>query len=176
MADVSTDVELGEVALILALVGLGGYALYKVAGSIGDYFKDSLDVTSVGKIPGVTGATQKQACAPKIASENLPAGGSTIWSCGSDFDYAKECGDVVQVRHSFWGQLWGTPVTYKTIPRDSYVRPSGGVVNPQFACCYAIEAPASARGGTPCCGGKQTPKCSTPGCAFCEEVSTGAFG
>lgn len=131
------DFELGEILAILLVLAIGGYVLYRGAS---DWFKSALCISKVGTIPGVTGATQAQACAPKIAATNLPEGGSIIWTCASDatqFDYAKACGDVVQVRHSFWGQLTGTPVTYATIARGSYARPSGGIVNPQFACCYS---------------------------------------
>jgi len=156
MADIGEDFELGEVIVILGAVGLGVYLLYKLGGSISDYFKKSLCLSNVGAIPGVTGATEAQSKAPQIAAQNLPAGGSVIWSAGadcSDFDYAKPCGDVVQVRHSFWGQLTGTPVTYTTVPRDSYVRPAGGTTNPAFACCYGCTIPASAAGFPACCGG-----------------------
>ena len=161
MADVGEDVELGEVLLILAAVGIGGYFVYKF---VSGYFKSATCILNVGAIPGITGATKAQACAPKIAAGELKSGGSTIWSCGSDYDYAQPCGDVVQVRHSFWGQLTGTPVTYTTVPRNSYVRPKGGTVNPAFADCYACEsAPASAAGFPPCCGGKPSSGCDYGG-------------
>jgi hypothetical protein len=160
MADLGEDVELGEVLLILAVLGVGGYLVYNF---VSGYFKSSLCLNKIGTIPGITGATKAQACAPKIAGCNLKAGGTTIWSCGSDFDYAEPCGNVVQVRHSFWGQLFGTPVTYTTVPRDCYVRPSGGTINPAFACCYSC-VPASAAGSPACNGGKQT---STPNASCC---------
>lgn len=158
MADLGEDFELGEVLLILGAVGLGIYLLYKLVGGIGDYFKNATCITKVGTIPGVTGATQQQAQAPQIAAGVLKPGGSTIWSCGSDYDYAQPNGDVVQVRSSFWGQLFGTPVTYTTVPRDSYVRPAGGTVNPAFADCYACCTSGNAGGGPPLavtgfCGG-----------------------
>lgn len=159
--DLGEDLGLGEVLAILAAVGIGGYLLYQ---GVQSWLNNATCIAKVGAIPGVTGATKAQACAPKIADQTLKAGGSTIWSAGgccSDFDYAQPCGNVVQVRHSFWGQLWGTPVTYTTVPRDSYVRPSGGVVNPAFADCYACcvasggGTPASAAGFPACNGGKQ---------------------
>jgi hypothetical protein len=154
--DAGEDIGLGEVLAILLAVGVGVYFLYSF---VSNYFKSATCLAKVGTIPGVTGATKQQACAPKIANDTLKPGGSTIWSasgCCSDYDYAQPCGNVVQVRHSFWGQLWGTPVTYTTVPRDCYVRPAGGTVNPAFACCYGC-APASAAGFPPCCGGKQMP-------------------
>jgi hypothetical protein len=153
MASLGEEFELGEVLLILGAIAGGIYLLYKGAGAVSCWFKGATCIAKVGTIPGVTGATAAQAQAPQIAAGNLKAGGSTIWSCGSDYDYAQPCGDVVQVRHSFWGQLFGTPVTYTTVPRDCYVRPAGGTVNPAFACCYACAVPASAAGNPPCNGG-----------------------
>ncbi len=148
MADFGEDVELGEVLLILLALGVGGYFLYKGAASLADLFK------------------KKTTCVicdnAKTAVKTLKSGGSQIWSCGSDFDYAQPCGDVVQVRRaSLWCQAWGTPVTYTTVPRNQYVRPSGGTRNPAFVCCYADQTPASAAGNPPCNGGKQDP-CLTP--------------
>lgn len=156
MADVAEDFELGEVLLILLALGVGGYFLYQ---AVQGWLKSASCLTKVGTIPGITGATQAQVQSAATAAKNLQAGGSIIWTCSNDgtvYDYAQPCGDVVQVRHSFLGQLFGTPSTYTTVPRDSYVRPAGGVVNPRFACCYAC-APASASGSPACCGGKQTP-------------------
>jgi hypothetical protein len=165
MADVGEDVELGEILLILAAVGIGIYFVYQLVQS---FLKSATCLTKVGTIPGVTGATQAQVQAAATAAKNLDPGGSVVWSCGSDFDYAQPCGDVVQVRHSFFGQLFGNPNTYTTVPRDCYVRPSGGVANPRFACCYAV--PASAAGSPACCGGKQAPFFCASGC------NAGTFG
>jgi hypothetical protein len=158
VADLGEDFELGEVLLILGALGVGIYLAYKLIAGIGDYFKNATCIATVGKIPGVTGATAAQANAPQIAASALKAGGSTIWSRGSDYDYAQPCGNVVQVRHSFWGQLWGTPVTYTTVVRDSYVRPAGGTVNPAFACCYACCTEGAAGA---------VPPASATGYAFC---------
>ncbi len=153
MADLGEDVELGEVLLILAAVGIGGYLVYKFAGAVADYFQNATDITKVGKIPGITGATEAQVHAAEVAAGTLKQGGSVIWSCGSDFDYVQPCGDVVQARHTFLGQITGTPVTYTTVPAARYVRPKGGTVNPRFACCYSCEVPASAAGYPPDGGG-----------------------
>lgn len=162
MADVGEDVELGEVLLILGAIGVGIYLLYKFFSS--PAAKAAVDQTAlalqgkgctakVGPVPGIIGATQAQVCAANAAGKKLQAGGSVIWSCGSCYDYAEPDGDVVQVRKSFWGSLVGNPLTYTTVPRDSYVRPPGGTVNPQFACCYGCQVPASASGFPPCNGG-----------------------
>lgn len=175
MADVGEDVELGEILLILGVVGVVIYLLYKLFSS--DTAKAAADQTAlalqgkgctakVGPVPGIIGATQAQVCAANTAGKNLEAGGSVIWSCGSCYDYAQPNGDVVQVRKSFWGGLVGDPLTYKTVPRDSYVRPAGGTVSPQFACCYAV--PASAAGFPSCNGGKQM--ASAASCSDCAGL------
>lgn len=169
MADAAEDFELGEVLLILAIIAIGVYFAYQAAQS---WLKSASCLTKVGAIPGVTGATQAQVQAAATAAKTLQSGGEIIWTCADDgtvFDYAQPCGDVVQVRHSFLGQLFGTPVTYTTVPRDQYVRPSGGTVNPRFACCYGCMVPASAAGNPACCGGKQSP-------AACVGVVTGYCG
>lgn len=157
MVDVGEDFELGEVLLILAAVGIGIYFVYQLAQS---FLKSAGCLTKVGTIPGVTGATQAQVQAAATAAKTLEPGGSIVWTCADDptiYDYGQPCGDVVQVRHSFLGQLFGNPATYTTVPRDQYVRPSGGTANPRFACCYGCAVPASASGSPACCGGKQTP-------------------
>jgi len=121
-----------EMLAMLGIAAVGVYYVWK-------FFNTSTCIAKVGTIPGITGATAAQANAAKIANQTLQPGGSVIWSSStnSDYDYAQPNGDVVQVRHSFFGQLFGNPVTYTTIPRDTYVRPSGGIVNPGFACCYS---------------------------------------
>jgi len=159
MAALGEDVGLGEIILILAGLGIGGYVLYKWATGLTCLNKKAV-------IPGVTGPTEAQRLAPQIAAGLLQQGGAIVASDpnSSDFDYSQPNGDVVQVRHSFWGQLFGTPVTYTTVPRDSYVRPAGWTYNPKFSCCYSCcvpsGTPASAGGSPPCNGGApQLPPC-----------------
>ncbi len=158
MADLGEDVELGEILLILAALGIGGYFVYKGGAAFADWFNGLTCLNKKGSIPGVTGPTQAQSQAPQIAAATLEQGGGIVASDpnSSDFDYAQPNGDVVQVRHSLWGQLWGTPVTYKTISRDSYVRPTGWTFTPMYACCYGCT-PASAAGFPPCNGGVNPP-------------------
>ncbi len=167
MADVAEDIELGEVILILAAVGIGGYLVYNGWEAVKDYFASATDITKVGVIPGITGPSAAQQQATALAAKTLPPGGSIIWSCGSDFDYVKPSGDVIQARHNVWNYFWpwSQPVTYTTVPAGSYVRPAGGTVNPRFACCYGCSVPVSAAGSPACCGGKQNPclyACVTP--------------
>lgn len=171
MADFGEDFELGEVLLILGAVGLGIYLLYKLfssptakaaANQTALALQGKACTATVGPVPGIVGATQAQVCAANNAGKNLASGGSVIWSCGSCYDYAEPCGNVVQVRKSFWGSLTGNPLSYTTVPRDCYVRPPGGTVNPQFACCYSV--PASAAGSPACNGGKQ--KAGICGCVL----------
>ena len=164
MADLGEDVELGEVLLILAALGIGGYLIYKAAGSISDWFSNATCIAKVGKIPGVTGATQQQVDAAKTAVGKLKPGGRQIWSCGSDFDYQQPCGTVTKARSNWVNAIfpWGTePVTYTDVAADSYVVPTTGTLTPGLCCCYRHEVPASAAGNPPCCGGKQAP-CLTP--------------
>jgi len=159
MADLGEDVELGEVLLILGAVGIGIYFLYVGGSALSNWFSGLTCLNKKPAIPGVTGPTQAQSQAPQIAASMLEKGGAIIASDpnSTDFDYAQPNGDVVQVRHSFWGQLFGTPVTYTTVPRDSYVRPAGWTVSPMYACCYSCcvpsGTPASAGGSPPCNGG-----------------------
>lgn len=167
MADVGEDVGLFEILLILGAVGVGGYLLWKAAGS---YLTSAKCLVNVGAIPGVTGATQAQTQAAAKAAACAPAGGTVIWSCGSDYDYIKPCGNILQVRHSFFGQLFGTPNTSTTIPASDYKWPSGGTRNPQFACCFTCTSvsPAAASGKPACCGGKSQPVSSIWGvCGSC---------
>lgn len=164
MADIGEDVELGEMLLILGALGVGIYLLYKLFSSptaaaaakgatdqISLLLQGKACTAKVGPLPGIIGATQAQVCAANTAGKNLQSGGSVVWSCGSCYDYAQPNGDVVQVRKSFWGSLTGNPLTYTTVPRDCYVRPAGGTVSPQFACCYgctcaSVGIPKSAAG------------------------------
>lgn len=133
MAGVFEDVEAVELLAMLGIAAVGIYYVHK-------YFAGASCIANVGAIPGVTGATAAQAKASATANQNLNPGGAVIWTDSSDptiFDYAQPNGDVVQVRHTFFGQLFGNPVTYTTMPAGSYVRPPGGIVNPAYLDCYA---------------------------------------
>ena len=144
MAEIGEDVELGEVLLIVAAVGVGGYLLYKGWQSVQSYFSSATSLASVGAISGITGASQAQTQAAATASSRLQSGGQTIWSDpnSSDFDYLQPGGQTVtEVRHNFWSYLnpWADPVTYTDVPIAQYNLPSGGTVSPAYV-------PASASG------------------------------
>jgi hypothetical protein len=131
--DFFENVEAVELLAMLAVAGIGIYYIH-------DWFSKTNCILTPGAIPGVTGATQAQVKAAETASKNLSPGGSVVWTCADDqtnFDYVQPGGNVTQVRHTFFGQLFGNPVKYTTIPASCYVQPSGGIVNPAFGCCYS---------------------------------------
>lgn len=124
---VSDDIELGELLAILAVVGVGGYLIYK-------YLVSATCIAKVGAIPGVTGATTAQANAATAASGILKPGGQTIWTCGSCFDYVQPCGQTItEARHNFWDYVpiannFGSgPISYSCIPIACYDFTKSGV-------------------------------------------------
>jgi hypothetical protein len=117
---VSDDIGMAELLAILAAVGIGGYLIYKYLGS-------ATCIAKVGAIPGVTGATTAQAQSTAVTASKLKPGGSVIWSCGSDYDYAQPCGQIItEVRHNPWDYVpilnnWGSgPLTYTCVPVACY--------------------------------------------------------
>jgi hypothetical protein len=139
MADFLEDVEAGSMLLMLAI---GVFIIWLVYNG----FKSAscLCILKKGLIPGITGPTAAQVNAPKDAAAALQSGGKVIWNdtSSTDYDYQQPNGDVVQARSTFWGQLTGTPVTYTTVPRDSYVYPNYGTVAAGMACCYQTSCTA----------------------------------
>jgi hypothetical protein len=132
---VADDIELSELLVIVAAVGVGGYLLWK-------FMSNATCILKPGTIPGVTGATVAQTQAAAAASCRLKPGGSVIWSCGSDLDYMQPCNKIVtEARHNGWDYVpivnnWTTPVKYTDVPISCYAVPCGGVLSPQFACCF----------------------------------------
>lgn len=123
MADsetIAADVGMAEMLAIVAVIGVGGYLIYK-------YWKGATCISKVGAIPGITGASQSQVCAANKAASKLKPGGATVWSCGSDYDYLQPCGAIVtEARHNFLNYVWpwSEPVTYTDVPIACYCKPA----------------------------------------------------
>lgn len=119
MADsenIAADVGMAEMLAIAAVIGVGGYLVYK-------FWKGATCIAKPGAIPGITGASQSQVCAANVAGTKLKPGGATIWSCGSDYDYLQPCGAIVtEARHNFLNYVWpwSQPVTYTDLPVSCY--------------------------------------------------------
>lgn len=120
MADLVEDVGMAETLALVAVIGVGGYLIYK-------YWKGATCITKVGSIPGITGASQSQVCAANVAANKLKPGGATIWSCGSDYDYLQPCGAIVtEARHNPLNYVWpwSEPVNYTDVPVSCYCKPA----------------------------------------------------
>lgn len=125
----SRKIEQGQTVLILAAVAVGGFFVYEAYQFIKNYFASATDLSKVGAIPGVTGASQSQAAAAGVAAGRLQAGGAVIWSSGSDFDYMQPSGQVVtQARHNPVNYIWpwSDPVTYTDVAIQDYEMPAYG--------------------------------------------------
>lgn len=136
---VSDDIELGELLAILAVVGIGGYFVYK-------YLSSATCILKPGAVPGVTGATTAQAAATTLANCRLKKGGAVVWSCGSDFDYLQPCGQIVtEARHNLLDYVpilnnWGSgPMKYTCVPATCY----------DFSAPNAMSGLLSVTGGSP---------------------------
>jgi hypothetical protein len=119
----------GETLLVLAAVGVGAFFLYEAFQYVKSYFASATDLSKVGAIPGITGASQSQVAAAGVAAAKLQPGGAVIWSSGSDFDYIQPSGQVVtQARHNTLNYFlpWTDPVTYTDVAIQDYEMPSGG--------------------------------------------------
>ena len=113
---VADDIELSELLAILAVVGIGGYFVWKFASS-------ATCILKPGAIPGITGASQSQVQAASTAASVLKSGGAVIKSCGSDFDYLQPCGGIVtEARHNALNYIWpwAQPVTYTCVKSCCY--------------------------------------------------------
>jgi hypothetical protein len=112
-----------EIGLYLGILILVGYILWQAR----NWFSGINCITNVGSIPGVTGATKAQTQAAQTTACRLRAGGKTIWSCGSDYDYLQPWGQIVtEVRHTFTGQVFGNPNSFTDVPLACYTPPCGG--------------------------------------------------
>lgn len=119
----------GETLLVLAAVAVGGFFVYEAYKYVKSYFASATDLSKIGAIPGITGASQSQAAAAGVAAGRLQAGGAVIWSSGSDFDYIQPSGQVVtQARHNAINYLWpwSDPVTYTDVAIQDYEAPAYG--------------------------------------------------